>query len=291
MVMLQSFPRPADRSARLSDSDFRRLSRFIQEVCGIKITDSKKTMLETRLLKRVKSLGLGSFADYCSYLFDAGEGRGEVVRMIDLVTTNKTDFFREPDHFAYLLQHALPAWLQFQPCCSGRKFRVWSAGCSTGEEAYTLAMVLNEFAESVAGFDFQVLASDISVRALEAARLAVYAEERTDPVPIHLKRKYFLRSKDRSAAQVRVIPWLRRKVQFFRLNFMEDDFGMREKFDAIFCRNVIIYFDKTTQERLLQKFCHQLSPCGYVFLGHSETLGGLDVPLTMVYPTVYRKLQ
>ncbi|HEY6839265.1 MAG TPA: protein-glutamate O-methyltransferase CheR [Geobacteraceae bacterium] len=290
MVPLQSSPKPGDRSVRLSDGDFRRLSRFIQETCGIKISDSKKTMLETRLLKRVKSLGLGSFADYCAYLFDAGDDRGEVVRMIDLVTTNKTDFFREPDHFAYLLQHVLPAWVQLQPDHGGRKFHVWSAGCSTGEEAYTLAMVLNEFAEGNTGFDFQVLASDISVRALEAARLAVYAEERAEPVPIHLKRKYFLRSKDRSARQVRVIPALRRKVHFARLNFMADDFGMVEKFDAIFCRNVIIYFDKGTQERLLQKLCCQLSPHGYVFLGHSETLGGLDVRLSMVYPTVYRKL-
>ncbi|HEY6872315.1 MAG TPA: protein-glutamate O-methyltransferase [Geobacteraceae bacterium] len=277
--------------ARLSGGDFTRLSRFIHDACGIKMPPAKKVMLEARLQKRLRSLGMRSFAEYCAYLF-SGEGeRREVARMIDLVTTNKTDFFREPDHFAYLLREVLPAWVRRRERGRAGKFRVWSAGCATGEEPYTLAMVLHEFAATVAGFDFHILASDISTRALETARLAVYPEERAAPVPPHLKSKYFLRSRDRCASLVRVVPGLREKVCFRRLNLMADDFGLREEMDIIFCRNVIIYFDRPTQQRLLQRFCRHLTAGGHVFLGHSETLEGLDVRLKGVYPTIYRKGQ
>ncbi|MBI1920539.1 MAG: protein-glutamate O-methyltransferase CheR [Geobacter sp.] len=275
-------------SARLSTGDFNRLSRFIHESCGIRMTPAKKTMLEARLQKRLRSLGMGSFSDYLDYLFSAAGEREEVVRMIDQVTTNKTDFFREPDHFDYLSQVLLPQWVHGTP--GGPRFRAWSAGCSTGEEPYTLAMVLQEFAGSLPGFDFKILATDISTLVLEKAHQAVYPEERVHPVPLHLKRKYFLRSRDRSAGLVRVVPELREKVCFRHLNFMADDFGLREEQDIIFCRNVIIYFDRPTQERLLQRLCRQLAPGGHLFMGHSETLSGLNVPLTAVYPTVYRKL-
>jgi chemotaxis protein methyltransferase CheR len=150
-------------------------------------------------------------------------------------------------------------------------------------------MVLNEFATGCPGFDFQVLATDISTRALDAGRLAVYAEDRTGPVPPHLKKKYFLRSRDRNAGQVRVVPPLRGKVRFLHLNLMANDFGLRETMDVIFCRNVIIYFDRAAQETLLQRICGYLAADGHLFLGHSETLGGMDVRLRAVFPTIYRK--
>lgn len=271
---------------RLSAGDFARLSRFIHEACGINMTAGKKTMLEARLHKRLRALGMRSFADYCAFLFGAGGG-DEQVTMIDLATTNKTDFFREADHFAFLVQRALPEWLHRQG--GARRLSVWSAGCSSGEEPYTLSMVLNEFAAGVAGFDYRIIATDICTQVLEKARLAVYREERTAPVPPHLKRKYLLRSRERSEGLVRVVPLLREKVRFRRLNLMADDFGMDERVDIIFCRNVIIYFDRPTQERLLNRFCDQLRAGGYLFMGHSETLNGLDVPLIQVYPTVYRK--
>lgn len=276
-------------SARLSTGDFNRLSRFIHETCGIRMTPAKKTMLEARLQKRLRSLGMRSFADYLNYLFSAAGEKEEVVLMIDQVTTNKTDFFREPDHFDYLSQVVLPQWVRRTPH-GGRPLRVWSAGCSTGEEPYTLAMVLQEFAEGSPGLDYRILATDISTRVLEKAHQAIYPEERAHPVPQHLKRKYFLRSRDLSAGLVRITPALREKVRFRHLNFMADDFGLREEQDIIFCRNVIIYFDRPTQERLLRRLCRHMSPGGHLFMGHSETLSGLDVPLTAVYPTVYRKL-
>ncbi|MBU4260915.1 MAG: protein-glutamate O-methyltransferase [Proteobacteria bacterium] len=273
---------------RLSSRDFSRLSRFVYEQCGIKMPEAKKTMLEGRLQKRLRVLGMTSFAEYIDYLFDPSENNQELVQMIDQVTTNKTDFFREPDHFDYLREQVLPAWWEK---CGTRRLMLWSAGCSTGQEPYTLAMVLSEFAASRNGFDFQILATDISTRALDQARKAVYNEDLLAPVPQALKTKYLLRSKDRQSGLVRIVPQLRARVKLRRLNFLETDFGLREPLDIIFCRNVIIYFDRPTQARLLQRFYDNLRIGGYVFMGHSETLSGLDVPLVSVAPTVYRKMR
>jgi len=278
-----------ERDGRLSNGDFVRMSRLIYDECGIKMPDVKRTMLEARLGKRLRSLGLHSFGEYCDYLFSR-EGMGqELVIMIDLVTTNKTDFFREPAHFDYMLLKLLPEWARNGNNLPERKLKVWSAGCSTGEEPYTLAMVLNEFALECPGFDYSVLATDISTRVLETAMRAVYEEEKIEPVPQPLKRKYLLRSKERNCGLVRIAPEIRAKVRFRRLNFMDADFGIPDKFDIIFCRNVVIYFDRPTQERLLNKFYAHLTKNGFIFMGHSETLNGLDVPLVMVHPTVYKK--
>ena len=273
--------------ASLTTRDFSRLSSFIYDTCGIKMPEVKKTMLESRLQKRLRALGMRSFSQYCDYLFSSTGMEQELVQMLDMVTTNKTDFFREPDHFDYLTQKVLPDWCARHP---GARLSIWSAGCSSGEEPYTLAMVLSEFALSYPGFDFQILATDISTRVLEKAKSAIYPEALVEPVPLSLKKKYLLRSKDRSSGVVRIVPQLRDKVRFRRLNFMDEDFGMREQLDIIFCRNVIIYFDRPTQERLLQRFHRQMKSGAFIFMGHSETLSGLNVPLTSVFPTVYRKL-
>lgn len=204
--------------------------------------------------------------------------------MIDQVTTNKTDFFREPAHFDYLTSKVLPELTR-----SKKRVMIWSAGCSSGEEPYTLAMVLNEYRDGYQSPDFLILATDISTRVLEKAKLAVYEHERVVPIPPALQKKYLLRSKDKTKNIYRVVFGLRKQVQFRKLNFMNEDFGFREKMDIIFCRNVIIYFDKPTQERLLNKLCEHLSPDGYIFVGHSETLFGMNVPLVQVAPTIYRR--
>lgn len=277
--MTRSFIEPA---VALSEPEFRRLKDFIYDQCGIKITDVKKTMLEARLLKRVKGLRFNSFSEYCDYLFSAEGIEAELPHMIDQVTTNKTDFFREPAHFDFLVSHVLPKL--------GSPVTIWSAGCSSGEEPYTLAMVLKEYWDSSNANSFLVIASDISTKVLEMAQRAVYDEERISPIPATFQRKYLLRSKHKSPPLYRVKPEVRRHVRFRRLNFMDGDFGFREKMDVIFCRNVIIYFDKMTQERLLNKFCDCLKPNGYVFMGHSETLLGMNVPLAPVAPTVYRRI-
>ncbi len=275
----------------LSDSDFRRLSGLIHTECGIKMPEVKKVMLAARLHKRLRNLGIGTFNEYCQYLFSPQGVENELYHLIDAVTTNKTDFFREPAHFEFLTRTALPEIIVRKGGGFLKKLMIWSAGCSTGEEPYTLAMVIKEFAERHPGFSFDcsILATDISTRVLEKARHAVYDAERALPVPELLKKKYLLRSRDRNRGLVRIVPELRKMVRFRRLNFIENDFGMREMLDIIFCRNVIIYFDRSTQAGLLNKFCGQLVPGGYVFMGHSETLHGLDVPLVQVAPTVYRK--
>lgn len=273
-------------SKPLGDREFKRFSEFIETQCGIRMPASKKTMLEARLQKRLRSLGMDSFRAYCDFLLSPEGIKNELIPMIDVVTTNKTDFFREPAHFDFLNKNIL---VKIGVSGISRKLRVWSAGCSSGEEPYTLAMVLHDFAEKCYGFDFSILATDICTTVLEKAALGVYQIEDVDPVPLELKRKYLLKSRDKSKGIVRIAPELRRLVKFRRLNFMDDDFGISEPMDIIFCRNVIIYFDRRTQEKLLNKFCRHMAPGGYLFLGHSETLNGLDVPLVQVYSTVYKK--
>ena len=279
----------SDCDAGLSQRDFARLSAFVQEHCGIRLPPSKKTMLEARLRRRLRALEMTSYRDYCDYLFGPDGEDDEVVRMIDLVTTNKTDFFREPAHFDFLVRSCLPDLCDAGRGGAWRTLSVWSAGCSTGEEPYTLAMVLSAFAGSRPGFRFSILATDISTRVLEKAALGVYTEDRVDTVPSDMKHEYLLKSRDRSKGLVRVAPGIRSLVNFRQLNLMDGDFGLRVPMDVIFCRNVIIYFDKATQEGLVNRFTRCLMPGGYIFLGHSETLCGMNVPLVQMAPTIYRK--
>ncbi len=276
-------------AAVMSNKDFSRLSEVIYKECGIKMSPAKKVMLEARLRRRLRDLCLKSFAEYCDYLLSPRGIENELFLMINEVTTNKTDFFREPRHFEYLVNTALPEVMRLDGAGLRRNIHIWSAGCSTGEEPYTLAMVLSSFAEQYRGLKFMILATDISTKVLDKAARAIYDMKAIEPVPPAMKKKYLLRSRDKTKNLVRIAPELRAMVKFRRLNFMEGDFGMREPMDIIFCRNVIIYFDRPTQERLLNRFCEHLIPGGYLFMGHSETLNGLDVPLAPVGSTVYRK--
>ena len=276
-------------SAVLSEADFRRLGELIYAEAGIKMPLQKKVMLEARLKKRLRATGIKSFHEYCEYLFSTEGKEQELIRMIDVVTTNKTDFFREPRHFDYLADHAVPALVELYGAGLRREFSIWSAGCSTGEEPYTIAMVLNEFREDHPAFRFLILATDICTKVLDKAMLGIYNQDKVEGIPMALKKKYLMKSRNSEKRLVRVVPELRADVRFRRLNFMDEDFGMREPMDIIFCRNVIIYFDKPTQERLLNRLCHHLVPGGYIFMGHSETLSGLKVSLVSVGPMVYRK--
>ncbi len=272
----------------LSHADFERLRRLIYDECGIRLGPDKKTMLEIRLKRRLKSLDVSSLRDYCERVFASEGGRGEVIHLIDVVTTNKTDFFREAGHFEYLASKALPDLAGRYG--ASRNALVWSAGCSTGEEPYTLAIVLSEYAQSAPGFRFRVLATDISTEVLEKARLGIFKREVVKPVPAALQRTYFMRSRDRESDLVRVVPELRALIDFERLNLMDADFELPQAPEIIFCRNVIIYFDRPTQERLLQKLTRRLAPGGYFFAGHSESLQNMDLPLTAVAPSAYRKV-
>lgn len=291
-IDVETGPQSTARAVVMSTAEFERLSAFIHAELGIKMPSVKRTLLESRLQKRLKGLRMRSFSEYCDYLFSPEGASAEMIQMIDLVTTNKTDFFREIHHFEYLADSVLPELVSGRGAGVKRPLRVWSAGCSSGEEPYTIAMVLNEFGRinPALGFDYSIISTDISTRVLEAARRGVYSEAQAAPIPGELKRRYLLRSRDNTRGVVRIVPELRAKTSFMRLNFMDPEFNFSEPLDMIFCRNVVIYFDKATQARLFGRFCDCLGKGSYLFIGHSETLNGFDLPLEKVSTSVYRKI-
>jgi chemotaxis protein methyltransferase CheR len=282
------FP-PNPISKEMSYKTFCRFRDYVTTNLGIKMPDVKKTMLQSRLQKRLRALSIASYDDYYDYVFSIRGMDTELTHMIDAITTNKTDFFREPKHFEYLEQFVLPELLETTKTAGSKQFRFWSAGCSTGAEPYTMAMVLSEFSSRHAGFRFSILATDISQRVLDEAKDGIYTTAMANPIPPALRKKYLLKSKNPNKNVVRIIPELRARISFGRLNFMADDFRLGSTIDIIFCRNVMIYFDRSTQENVVNRFCQYLSPGGYLFVGHSETLNGLSVPLTQVCPTIYQR--
>jgi chemotaxis protein methyltransferase CheR len=270
---------------RISKRNFDKLSRFIYDYSGIKMPPSKLTMLEGRLRRRLRATNHSTFDDYCDFLFDEGGLDQETVYLIDVVTTNKTDFFREAKHFEYMQMTALPALVS-----SGvRKIRTWSSACSTGAEPYTMAMVLSEFVEENAGLSYSVLATDLSTDVLQTARRGIYAQDLVQPVPYDLQRKYVMTAKQPGRRDVRIAPSLRSKVGFARMNLMDDKYPVGEPMQIIFCRNVLIYFDKPTQQSVLTRLCDCLADGGYMFIGHSESITGFDLPLKQVSNTVFQK--
>ena len=275
----------------LSPGDFNKLSSFIQARLGIKMPAVKKGMIESRLRKRLKRLNMEFYSHYCDYLFSPEGVAKELPHFIDEVTTNKTDFFREPKHFTCLADKILPGITAARGPGKKKKLMVWSCACSQGDEPYTLAMVLGEYARVSPGFDFSILATDISNRVLETAKMGIYDVSEIAPVPMALRKKYLLRSRDKNRNLVRIVPDLRKKVAFRRLNLMDEEFGIGQKMDIIFCRNVTIYFDNRTTEQLLIKLCNQLVTGGFIFMGHSEFLDCKRLPLVPVAPTVYQKVR
>lgn len=277
----------SDRSVdQLSAKNFRRLSAFVNSYSGIKMPDGKQTMLEGRLRRRLRATGFSSLDAYCTYLFEDGGLETEAIALIDAVTTNKTDFFREPKHFEYLQHTALPSLVR-----SGKtSLRFWSAACSVGAEPYTIAMVLADYAEHSRPLDYFILATDLSTDVLTAARKGVYHKGMLAPVSDDYMRRFVNRSSDPRSDLVRISPNLRSKVGFARMNFMDDSYPVGEPMDVIFCRNVLIYFDKATQAKVLTRLCDCLVPGGYLFIGHSESITGFNLPIRTVGNTIFQKI-
>lgn len=273
---------------QMPDAVFTKLSNFIYKEFGIKMPPAKKVMLQSRLQKRLREMNMNSYEQYCDFIFSKEGEAMELVHMIDVVTTNKTDFYREPAHFDFLLNTVLPEFNASQRQKSTLK--IWSAGCSSGEEVYTLAMVISDFMEKNKSMDYSILGTDISTRILQKAFDAIYTEERAANIPLEIKRKYFLKSKDRQKPTVRLIPEIRKKAYYQRLNFMDDSYNIHDTFDIIFCRNVLIYFDRETQQNVINRLCTHLKTGGYFFLGHSESITGMKVPLVQLKPTVFMKV-
>ncbi len=271
----------------LNDTDYRRLAALIQQHSGIRLPPAKKTLLESRLRRRLQQLSLESFEQYCHLLFEQGRIDDELGAILNLVTTNKTDFFREPHHFDFLAQIAMPTLLA-RGAGADRPLRLWSAACANGAEPYTLAMVCQDFADATRGFRFEVLASDICTDSLRAAHRAIYPHAMVQAVPMALRQRYLLRSRSSAENQVRIVRALRHRVSFSYFNLMDDAYPVTPPADIIFCRNVLIYFDKETQKAVVGRLCRHLREHGYLFLGHSESIAGFDLPLSPVAPTVFR---
>lgn len=271
----------------LGEGDFQFLRKFVLEHCGISLGDHKRELVQGRLRRRLRTLGLQQFRSYCDLL--RRDPQGELGELASAISTNVTSFFREAHHYDLLASELLPRWLD-QKRREGDRLRIWSAGCSTGEEPYALAMVLAEALEKhgTSGIDAKILATDLSPRALDAARSGIYALDRLAGISDEFRRRWMLRGSGEYEGLASVQPRLRELVSIQPLNLLHV-WPMKGPFDAIFCRNVVIYFDQPTKQQLFRRFAQLLPTGGYLFLGHSESLHGINDEFELVGRTVYRK--
>jgi len=280
--------RPSRRSVvqtgfNLKDSEARELISLIYEYSGIVLTLDKKTLISSRLNKRLRRLGLRSFRQYLEYLQHPRGSADEFTEMIDEITTNKTEFFREHQHFEYLAASILPDLAT----SDWSIVNFWCAGCSTGEEPYSLAMVLAEYFGTTR--NFTIFASDLSTQALRTEHRAVYPKALGASIPVALRQKYTLTGHGSQTGRFRIVPELRSRVTFGHVNLIAPDWQVPTAMNVVFCRNTMIYFDQKTRVQIVAKFRRHLKVGGYLFVGHSETLGGIDRGLgfVQVKPTIY----
>lgn len=282
----------------LSDHDFELFRKLIYDQSGISLNDTKKELLRTRLRARLEREGYQSYREYYDHVARDKTGK-MLLPLLDDISTNLTSFYREINHFEFL-RKVLPEWIERKTRTNDRVFRVWSAGCSTGEEPYTLAFVLLEFlSDRLANWDIKILGTDLSTEVLSRAMKGLYEADRVKDVPRSIREAYFKNEMAEMTTKagkklgmrqcVRVAPEVLAMVTFRRLNLMMPGFPFKKQFDFIFCRNVMIYFDKRTQETLVNKYYHVLKPGGYLFIGHSESLTGLKNDFKYIQPTVYQK--
>ncbi len=269
---------------QLSDSDFEKFKELIYREAGIHLTEMKKALVQARLTKRIRALGLVSFSDYHRYLLDNSEE--EMVNFINSITTNKTEFFRESKHFEFINDFLLPHLEEKRV----NRIRIWSAGCSTGEEPYTLAITVLEYFRDRPLPDVKILATDIDTMVLEKGEQGIYREDQLVNMDRELVQRYFLRGKGEDGGLYQVKDFVKKLVFFRRLNLQIEAYPMKGPFHMIFCRNVIIYFDKDTQKRLFERFHRYLDDDGYLFIGHSENISNLTNRFSLVGNTTYRKV-
>jgi chemotaxis protein methyltransferase CheR len=269
----------------ITDEDFENLSNLIYKTCGIHLKERKRDLVQIRLSRRLKERGIESFREYYQ-LLTSRDSAGEMVHLINAIATNLTSFFREPVHFDYLIEEVFPKI--FAGPRSSLRVRFWSAGCSTGEEPYSLAMTLLKYLSNPAGIDIKILGTDISTRVLKQAISGIYSSDRVKTIPALDLNTFFDKFKQGTGLYYRVKDSIRNLITFRQLNLM-DSFPLKEIFDVIFCRNVMIYFDQIHQESLVNKFYHCLKPGGLLLIGHSESLTSIDQSFKYIKPTIYRK--
>ncbi|SFK66500.1 CheR family methyltransferase [Methylorubrum salsuginis] len=276
---------------QLSERHFRSIAEVIETRVGIQLPVTKRTMLEGRLRKRVRALRLDSLDDYGRHLFDQGRLAEEFVHLVDCVTTNKTDFFREPAHFDLMRQTLVPRLRALSGHRGERPLlKVWSAAASTGAEAYTLAMVLQDLINEGGRFEYAILGTDVSTEVLRVAAAGIYSDDMLDAVPAATRRRYVMAARDPARQQGRIVPELRRRVRFQHLNLMDERYAIDRDVDILFCRNVLIYFDRPTQRAVLERLAGHLRPGGYLIVGHSESMSVAGLQgLTQVTSTVFRR--
>lgn len=265
---------------------FAKFQQLIYQEAGIWLADHKQALLTGRLARRLRLLGLSSMQEYFHLLMQPDQQHERAV-MIDCITTNETQFFREPRHFDFLERQAFPHWHQEATLGRPKHLRVWSAGCSSGEEPYSLAMLLLKSFPQEKGWDIEVLATDISTCVLEKARAGTYPIEKAKDIPQEYLRTYMLKGRGEHKDVMKVGPDLHRVVRFARVNLHADSYPVMGFFDLIFCRNVLIYFDQKSKEKVIGGILQHLSPTGLLFVGHSEHLGSMVPELKTVAPTIH----
>ena len=277
-------PQGFNSGPTLSDAEFFRFCQLIHQHAGIHLTSQKKELVRARLTKILHVRSLKSFQEYYERVL-ADKTGAELASLLDAISTNLTAFGREPGHFQYLAQEILPGWSQVR---APLRKNLWSAGCSTGEEPYTLAMIMLDTFSREDLSEVKIFATDLNTQVLSQAEQGIYALSRVNPLTMEWRRRFFQKGVRGREGFVRVKPEVRRLVQFFRFNLMEP-FPFREEMDIIFCRNVMIYFEKKTQAALVEKFFYALKPGGYLFIGHSESLCNHQHLFKYVKPAIYRK--
>ncbi len=275
-----------EQEFRFTDRDFNYIKKLIAEEAGISLSDAKRTMVYSRLARRLRSLSLKKFSSYCDLLKNRDEH--ELVNFINAITTNLTSFFREKHHFEFMVSTLIPRWIKSRS--DTRRLRIWSAGCSTGEEPYSIAITLLEHFPELEKWDIKILATDLDTNVVSIAKNGVYNVERTEGLPKSMLKRWFLKRSSGDSGEVKVSPELQDLIIFKQLN-LHQDWPFDGPFDLIFCRNVVIYFNKDTQRVLVDRYADKLSDEGFLFLGHSENLYRVSDRFNLVGNTVYSKIR
>lgn len=275
---------PREREFVFHQTDFERVRGIVYEHAGIQLSDAKRDLVYSRLARRVRALHFNEFSDYIDHVESVSDG--EFTEFLNAITTNLTSFFRERHHFDALRTSILPQLMRAR--AQSRRLRIWSAGCSTGEEPYSIAITLREAVPEGVGWDARILATDLDTNVLAHARAGIYNADRIEQLPPPTVRRWFRRGRGEHDGKVRVANELQQLITFNQLNLMES-WPLRGKVDVIFCRNVVIYFDKATQAKLFDRFADMLSEDGYLIVGHSETLYRVTERFELIGQTMYHK--